>query len=72
MYLVWHFDNNHPQVQGVFDDEKLAQEACEVGDCYHFLELNKVYQETSEASDISLYKVADGVFKMAKQILSEE
>lgn len=72
MYIVWHFENNQPQVQGVFDNEKLAQEACVVGDCYHFIKLNKIYVETIESSDLCLYKCTDGKFKTRKQILFAE
>lgn len=70
MYIVWHFENEKPQIQGIFDDEKQAQNACCEGDCYHFIEVNKIYKESTDTTDISLYKCPDGRFRSGKELFS--
>lgn len=70
MYITWHFVDDKPQILGVFDEEKDAQEACELYDCYHFIEKNKIYQETEYITDIAFYKTDEG-FKTYEDIVNK-
>lgn len=71
MFVVWHFIDDVAQLQGVFDKEEDAQNACEVWDCYHFIEKNKVYTESVESTDVSYYKVPSGKFKTFEEIFHD-
>lgn len=73
MFIVWHFSTNHlvAQLQGVYDNEDLAREACGVGDCYHPIELNKTYTEDVEVEDTALYRTKKGEFKNRFDFLRE-
>lgn len=68
MFVVWHFVNDLPQLQGIFDLEEDAKKACEIWDCYHEMEKNKIYPENINTTELALYKVPSGSFKLAKDI----
>ena len=63
MFVVWSFKGEQAQLQGIFDNEKTAQDSCEIGDCYHYIHRNRVYKNEIDTSAISLYKCADGKFR---------
>lgn len=71
MFVVWHFIDDVAQLQGVFDKEEDAKNACEVWDCYHFIEKNKVYTESVESTDVAYYKVPSGKFKTFEEIFHD-
>ena len=70
MYVVWHFIDDNPQLQGIFDKEEDAQNACELYDCYHFIEKNKLYLNTEDTTNLALYRVENG-FITYKEIINE-
>ena len=73
MYIAWHFENGKPQIQGIFDNEELAQKACVANfDCYHFIEMNKIYINSEDTTEICLYKNPDGTFKTRKELILEQ
>lgn len=72
MYIVWHFIDDIAQLNGVFDNEEDAQNACEIWDCYHFIEKNKSYNESINSTDVAYYKVPSGKFKTFAEIFKEE
>lgn len=63
MYMVWFFENNNPKIKGIFENEEFARKVCDIGDCYHPIELNRIYKEEVNITDIAQYKYPDGQFK---------
>ena len=73
MFIVWHFTKYRPvgQLQGIFDNEEMAKNACSVGDCYHPIKVNTFYEQDIEVSDVAFYKCPSGDFKNCNEYLRE-
>lgn len=68
MFVLWHFNNDIAELQGIFDTLEGVQSACETWDCYMEVELNKVYTEHIDSSKVCMYKLPSGKFKTWDEI----
>ncbi len=64
LYVVWKFQKNRLTgcLQGIFNTEELAQQACAYGDCYMPIELNKYYEEEIDSELLCSYKYSETEF----------